>query len=55
VLTGLLAEARLQKSANLTPAMGAALEFHSTLMYVVTSLAVALAGAERVCSRDHRC
>lgn len=42
-LTGLLAEARLEKSANLTPAMGAALEFHSTVMYIVTGLAVALA------------
>jgi len=54
-LIGLLAGARLEKSANLTPAMGAALEFHSTVMYIVTGLAVALAGAERMCPRDQRC
>jgi uncharacterized membrane protein len=42
-LTGLLAEENLEKSATLTPAMGAALEFHSTVMYIVTGLAVALA------------
>jgi uncharacterized membrane protein len=42
-LTGLLAEDNLEKSAIFTPAIGAALEFHSTVMYIVTGLAVALA------------
>jgi uncharacterized membrane protein len=42
-LTGLLAEAKVEKLAGFTPAMGTALEFHSTVMYIVTGLAVVLA------------
>ena len=42
-LTGLLAEAKAEKLAGFTPAMGTALDFHSTVMYIVTGLAVVLA------------
>jgi uncharacterized membrane protein len=41
-LTGWLAEEKVETLAGFTPAMGAALEFHSTVMYVVTGSAVLL-------------
>ena len=41
-LSGSLAEDNVAALAGFTPAMGAALEFHSTVMYVVTGLAVLL-------------
>ena len=41
-LSGSLAEDNVEALAGFTPAMSAALEFHSTLMYVVTGLAVLL-------------
>jgi len=41
-LTGSLAEDKVETLAGFTPAMSAALEFHSTLMYIVTGWAVLL-------------
>ena len=41
-LSGSLAEDNVEALAGFTPAMSAALEFHSTLMYIVTGWAVLL-------------
>lgn len=49
----MLAEEKVEKLAGFTPAMGTALEFHSTVMYIVTGLAVVLAAIalwKRACS-----